>query len=396
MDRSAMQASEKGDIEAVRTSPARADRSRAEVSPGFASWLIRHRVGLVCSSFQAGQLLFFGADSGGHVVSTATKIAGVMGVAAFSQRLYLADRTRIWRFENALRPREVIEGRFDRLFVTRNAQVTGYVATHEVAVAPSGRIIFTSAKYACLATISMTHAFKAIWKPPFISKLAPEDRCHLNGVAMEGERVRYVTTCATTDIVDGWRDHRRDGVVVIDVETDRILVEGLSMPHSPRLHGGAVWVDDAGSGHLCRIDPQTGRRENVAFCPGFLRGLTLVGSYTVLTASLPRYGRFQGLPLDDEMARRKAHPWCGVFVIDLRSGDLAEWIRLGSEYTELVDVALIPNVRCPMALEPDTPQMQDAITFEDECAVAKPAVGPVQGAGADAGSVPVAQLRCGV
>src|SRR5262252_10782659 len=157
-----MEASENGAIAAATASPARTDKCRAEVSPGFASWLIRHRVGMMCSSFQAGQLLFFGADSRGHVVSTTAKIAGVMGLAAFSQRIYLADRTRIWRFENALRPREVIEGRFDRLFVTRNAQVTGYVATHEVAVAPSGRIIFTSAKYACLATISMTHAFKAI------------------------------------------------------------------------------------------------------------------------------------------------------------------------------------------------------------------------------------------
>src|SRR5262249_714701 len=80
-----------------------------------------------------------------------------------------------------------------------------------------------------------------------------------------------------------------------------------------------------------------------------------------------------------------AHPWCGVFVIDLRSGDLAGWIRLGSEDTELVDVALIPNVRCPMALEPDTPQMQDAIRFEEEWDVGKPAVGPVQGAWGGAG-----------
>ena len=89
---------------------------------------------------------------------------------------------------------------------------------------------------------------------------------------------------------------------------------------------------------------------------------------TIVNSTISRIPswRFQGLPLDDELARRKAHPWCGVFVIDLRSGHLAEWIRMSGEYTELVDVALIPNVRCPMALEPDSPQMQDAITFEDE------------------------------
>jgi uncharacterized protein (TIGR03032 family) len=360
--------------DAVRTGPAAAARLRAETSPGFASWLTRHRAGMVCSSFQTGQLIFLGVDSNGHVISTTVAVPTVMSVAAFSQRLYLVDRTRIWRFENALPPDQVIEGRFDRLFVSRNAQVTGNVSAHEIVVAPSGRIVFTSAKYACLATLSPVRSFRAVWKPPFISKLAPEDRCHLNGVCGEGERIRYVTACAATDIVDGWRDHRRDGGVVIDVEANRIVAEGLSMPHSPRLHDGVLWVLDAGSGHLCRIDPQTGRRENVAFCPGFLRGLTFTGPYAVLTASLPRYGRFQGLLLDDELARRKAVPWCGVFIIDLRTGDIAEWVRLGAGYTELVDVGLIPNVRCPTGLAPDSPQMQDAITFEDGCGEAKAGV----------------------
>jgi uncharacterized protein (TIGR03032 family) len=361
-------------VKAVRTGPAAAARPRAETSSGFASWLTRHRVGMVCSCFQTGQLIFFGVDSNGHVISTTVDAPTVMSIVAFSQRLYLTDRTRIWRFENVLPPNQVIEGRFDRLFVSRNAQVTGNVGAHEIVVAPSGRIVFTSAKYACLATFSPVCSFRAVWKPPFISKLAPDDRCHLNGVCGEGERIRYVTACAATDIVDGWRDHRRDGGVVIDVEANRIVAEGLSMPHSPRVHDGGLWVLDAGSGHLCRIDPQTGRRENVAFCPGFLRGLTFAGPYAVLTASLPRYGRFQGLPLEDELARRKAVPWCGVFIIDLRTGDVAEWVRLGAGYTELVDVAVFPNVRCPTGLASDSPQMQDAITFEDGCGEARAGV----------------------
>jgi hypothetical protein len=69
---------------------------------------------------------------------------------------------------------------------------------------------------------------------------SPEDRCHLNGVCGEGERICYVTARAATDIVDGWRDHRRDGGVVIDVEANRIVAEGLSMPHSPRVHDGVL------------------------------------------------------------------------------------------------------------------------------------------------------------
>jgi uncharacterized protein (TIGR03032 family) len=155
-------------------------------------------------------------------------------------------------------------------------------------VEPSGRMVFVNTKYGCLATVSMSHAFKPLWKPKFISKLVAEDRCHLNGLGLLDGRVKYVTACSTTDVVDGWRDHRRAGGVLIDVETDHVVAEGFSMPHSPRVRGGQIWPLDSGTGWLCRVDPQTGRRENVAFCPGFLRGLALHGDYAIATISLPR------------------------------------------------------------------------------------------------------------
>jgi uncharacterized protein (TIGR03032 family) len=227
-------------------------------------------------------------------------------------------------------------------------------------------MIFVNTKYSCLATVSMTHAFTPVWKPSFISKLASEDRCHLNGLAMADGKPRYVSACATTDIVDGWRQRRRDGGVLIDVASDHVIAEGLSMPHSPRVHEGAVWFLNSGSGHLCRLDADTGRRENVVFCPGFLRGLAMIGPYAVATMSLPRNGRFQGLQLDDELAQRNAEPWCGLVIIDTRRGDIVEWVRLGGDFAEMFDVGLIPETRAPAGIAPDSPDMQEAISFEDE------------------------------
>ena len=346
-------------------------KSPAEVSPGLVSWMIRHQISLVCSACRAGQLLFIGSRSDGAPVFTTAQFAGAMGLVAFSQRVYLATQTSILRLENALRPDELADDQFDRLFVPRNAQITGNIGLHELAIEPSGRIIFVNTRYSCIATVSMTHAFKPLWKPAFVSKIAPEDRCHLNGLAMEGERVRYATAFSTTDVVDGWRERRADGGVLIDVASDRVIAEGFSIPHSPRVHGGSVLLHDSGSGYLCRVDPQTGRRENVAFCPGLPRGLAFVGSYAVVTLSLPRHGRFQGLALDDELARRKASPWCGLMVIDLRHGDVVEWVRLGDEMVELFDIAIIPMTRCPTGIGPDSPELQDAITFEEVVPVAK-------------------------
>lgn len=85
------------------------------------------------------------------------------------------------------------------------------------------------------------------------------------------------------------------------------------MPHSPRVHDGGLWVLDAGSGHLCRIDPQTGRREDVAFCPGFLCGLTFTGHYAVLTASLPRYDQLVPQNALAKQASTKDHQGRGRF-----------------------------------------------------------------------------------
>jgi uncharacterized protein (TIGR03032 family) len=349
----------------------------AEVSPGLVAWMLRHRVSLVCSSYRTGRLLFIGSRSDGSPAFSRAQFSGAMGLAAFSQRIYAAGRTAIWRLENALRPDELVDDRFDRLFVPRNAQITGDLGTHEIAVEPSGRIIFVATKYSCLATISLTHAFKALWKPAFVSRLAPEDRCHLNGLAMDDGRVRYATACSTTDIVDGWRERRADGGVLIDVASDRVVAEGFSMPHSPRVNGGMVWLLDSGSGQLCRLDPHGGRREDVAFCPGFLRGLAFVGSYAIVTLSLPRRGRFQGLALDDALARRGAEPWCGLMIIDTRHGDVVEWVRFANE-SELFDVAAIPLTRCPTVIAPEGSDMQDAITFEEDLAMAKTAAILVQ------------------
>jgi uncharacterized protein (TIGR03032 family) len=345
---------------------ARARKQPVEVSAGLVTWMIRNQVSFAFSSYQHGDLFFLGAQGNGSAVFSRARFPYAMGVAAFAQRIYLASHAQIWRLENILKPDELVNDRYDRLFVPRNGQVVGPLDVHELGVEPSGRILFANTKYSCLATPSITHSFQPVWKPKFVSKLAPEDRCHLNGVGMEEGRVRYVTCCSTSDIVDGWREHRTDGGVVIDVSDDRIVAEGLSMPHSPRVHRGGVWLLESGTGRLCRLDATTGARDHVGFYPGFLRGLAFVDNYAVVTLSLPRNGRFQGLVLDDELTKRKAVPWCGLLVIDTRNGDVVEWVRFDGDVKELFDVALIPGVRCPRGLTPGSPALQEAISMDVE------------------------------
>ncbi|WP_051335268.1 DUF4915 domain-containing protein [Methylocapsa acidiphila] len=193
----------------------------------------------------------------------------------------------------------------------------------------------------------------------------PEDRCHLNGIAMEGGRAHYVTCCSTTDSVESWRGGRRDGGVLIDIETDAIIADGLSMPHSPRVMGEAIYFLESGRGALVRLDRKSGRREDVTFCPGFARGLTFVGHYAILTISLPRIAAFNGLAVAEQMRARGATPWRGLLIVDLRNGDIVEWWRLEGDVTELFDVGVIENIRSPRGLGPHSSELAEAMRGEE-------------------------------
>src|SRR5690606_20593518 len=179
----------------------------------------------------------------------------------------------LWRFENVLRSNEVIHGQYDKCYVPRNAQTIGDLDIHELGIRSNGKVVFVNTKYSCLAELSQTHSFKPIWKPKFVSKLAPEDRCHLNGLAMVDGRPKYVTAVCRSDTVDGWRDRRHAGGVVIDIETDEIVCEGLSMPPSPRWANGKRGVLTAGPGQLAGADFDKKASVRLHFFPGSLAGL---------------------------------------------------------------------------------------------------------------------------
>ena len=106
---------------------------------------------------------------------------------------------------------------------------------------------------------------------------------------------------------------------------------------------------------------------NRAQCTSNLKQLAIgCHSYHDVYISLPRDGAFAGLALQDELKKRDGEPWCGVCIVDLRSGDLIEWIRLDGAIKELFDVAAIPEVACPMALGVHSPDIQSLISFDPE------------------------------
>ena len=332
----------------------------------FASWLAEHQLSLAFTTYQAGKVFFIGSNPNGRLSVFERTFARCMGLAGNDQTLWMSSLFQMWRLENTLPPGEVVDG-YDRLYVPRTAYTTGDLDIHDIALGPDGNPLFIATLFGCIATLSETHSIKPIWKPPFISRLAAEDRCHLNGLATENGQPRYVTAVSQTDITDGWREHRSSGGILMDVDSNEVVLEGLSMPHSPRIHDGEVYLADSGTGRFGKADLTTGKFEEIAFCPGFIRGVSIYKHFAVVGLSLPRHNKtFSGLPLQDTLSDKGVEPRCGLFVIDLKTGDIAHWLRLEGIVSELYDVVTLPGVKRPSALGLRSDEIRRTISLETD------------------------------
>ena len=330
-------------------------------------WLAETGCSLAFTTYQAGKLFLIGIQADGRLSIFERSFPRCMGLAstADGRRLILSTQYQIYRLDNAMPSDETRDG-FDALYVPRMSWITGDLDVHDVALDRIGRPIFISTLFSCLATVSDGFSFKPLWRPNFVSKLAPEDRCHLNGLAAENGEPRYVTAVSTSDVSDGWRDKRTDGGVLIDIASDRVVLEGLSMPHSPRLYKGRVWLLNSGAGQFGFADPDTGRFEPIAFCPGYARGLAMIGDYAVIGLSLARKTRtFHGLPLDQALQDHGAEARCGIIVVNINSGDTVAWLRIEGIVDELYDVISLPAVTRPSALGFKTDEIERFISIDE-------------------------------
>lgn len=334
------------------------------MSPGLVRWLGLNNVSLALSSYQSGKFYLIGRNPKGGLLVDERLFQHAMGIAVDGKRIYLATQASLVEMVSTLTGTERANEIYDACFVPRRLHVTGALDAHDIGLDKDGEPIFVSTRYNCLARPSRTHNFKPIWKPSFISKIIAEDRCHLNGLTMEDGEVAYVTAVSKSDTIDGWRDRRADGGVIIDVKAGKVLTTGLSMPHSPRLHDGKLYVLNSGEGTLLQIDRETGEKTEIAFCPGFVRGLSFTGNYAVVGLSRPRYNRFEGLALDQKLADADSEPWTGVQVIDLNTGSVAEWFRIDGAVMEIYDTGVVPEVICGMSLSLGAGEIANFVTHE--------------------------------
>ncbi len=369
-------------------------------SPQFPDWLRQLQLSLAFTTYQTNRLFLIGTKPDGGLSLFERIYDRAMGLYATPERLYISTRYQLWQLDNILAAGTEHDG-YDKLYVPRLAHTTGDNNTHEVVLTnppqspvekgqQRGGIVFVNTLFSCLAAPHPKHSFTPLWKPLFISKLVPEDKCHLNGLALENGLPAYVTACSTTDTAAGWRAHRQSGGAIIDVRTNEIVCTGLSMPHSPRVYGGKLWLLNSGTGEFGFADREKGQFQPVAFCPGFVRGLAFYGNYAIIGMSQPRHQNFAGLALDERLATNKMVARCGLTIVDLKAGKVVGWLEFKNTVKELFDVAVLPGVRRPMALGFQGDEIERFVTFEGSSGIVftRPTVGGMGGVAPHPNSLP--------
>jgi uncharacterized protein (TIGR03032 family) len=301
------------------------------------------------STYQAGKVVAVGVAQGELTLSY-HNFERAMGLAVKPNGIAVGARAQVWFLRSApdIAPRVEPAGRHDACFLTRSAHFTGEIQAHELAWA-GDELWLVNTAFSCLCTLDGRHSFVPRWRPPFISALAAEDRCHLNGLALADGAPRYVTALAETNTPQGWRADKANSGCLIDVASGQTVARGFAMPHSPRVHRGRVWMLHSGAGQLVLVDPANGKVDTVTELPGYTRGLALYDRFAFVGLSKIREtSTFGGMPI----AERRPELKCGVGVVDLGTGRLMAHVEFVTGVEEIFDVQVVPGARCPLLSGP--------------------------------------------
>lgn len=315
------------------------------------------RFSLLVTTYQAGKLVILRNDDG--VLNTHFRnFLKPMGLAIQGGKLAIGCNIDVWEFHNVPAVCAKLDEsdeykdkpvKHDACFMPRRSHTTGDMQIHEMAWI-GDELWFVNTSFSCLATRSDVNSFEPRWRPKFVTELVPGDYCHLNGLATKEGRVRYVTALGETNTVGGWRENKRDGGLLIDVDSNEIILRGLSMPHSPRWYRDKLWLLESGNGGIGTVDLESGRYEEIAQLPGFTRGLSFLGPLAFVGLSQVRESAvFSGIPLVERLEERT----CGVWVLNIETGQTIAFCRFEDAVQEIFAVEALTGSLFPDLINHD-------------------------------------------
>ena len=335
---------------------------RSQHTANFAEILAQLNISLVVSTYQAGKLILLRAKQG--IVNTHFKsFQRPMGMACKDGQFSLGSHHQILTFRNVPQVAAQLNSDIlhDACYLPAHSHITGDIDIHEMAYVED-ELWIVNTQFSCLCTLDPANSFVPQWRPPFISAYALGDRCHLNGLAVRDAEVRYVTALGQTDHKGGWRANKAKGGLLMEIQSNEIILDGLSMPHSPRWYRDTLWFLESGYGSLSQVNLEQKTTQMVAQMPGFTRGCAFYDDFAFVGLSKVRESAtFSGLPLTKTQEERI----CGVWVIHLPTANIVAFLKFQGDVEEIFAVEVLPNCRHPEITEWDSEQALHAYVLPD-------------------------------
>lgn len=333
-------------------------------SPNIAELLQKLNCSIAISTYQAGKVIFISPSDRDHLVQLPRQFPKPMGMALQGNKMALATLNEVVVLANNKElaktyPRQ--PNVYDGLFIPQATYYTGEVDIHDLHWTSKG-LLAVNTRFSCLSYINDDYSFTPWWKPSFINTISPEDCCHLNGLAMEGDKPKFVTVLGKTDTPGGWRKSKASGGCLIDIDSNEIVAENLPMPHSPRIYDNKVYVLLSATGELAEIDVHNKSYKVIKRFDGFVRGLDRIGDHIFIGLSKLRQTSmaFADLPI----AQRSI--FCGIVVMHLPTASIVGYIKYENSVEEIYDVKVLPGMLRPGILNQEKPEFRMALSTPEK------------------------------
>ncbi len=332
-----------------------------EYSPQFAELLNKLEISIAVSTYQAGKVIILSAVNGDKLMQLPRTFHSPMGLATKKDTLAVATNNTVELLRNVPTLSKTYPQNpnvYDAIYMPRASYYTGAVSMHDMIFTPDDKIIGINTLFSCLCSIDNKYSFQPIWKPDFITNLAPEDKCHLNGLASQNGEVKYVTALGKSNEQGGWRENKMNGGIVMEYPSGRIIAQGLGMPHSPRIYNNKLYILNSTQGELICMDTQTGEYEVICKLGGFARGMSRCGDYLFIGVSKLRHNShvFKDLPIAKTS-------FAGVVAVYLPYKTIVGTVKYEMTVDEIYDVKVLHNLKRPSLISPHMPIHSSALSM---------------------------------
>lgn len=331
-----------------------------QYSPNVPELLKALNCSLAISTYQAGKIIFISAKDDESLVQLPRTFKKPMGFCIHEDKMAVATKDEVVFLKTDAELAKFYPKKpnvYDALFIPRASYYTGFVDIHDIDLGVNKEIFAVNTSFSCIVKVDKNYSFTPYWKPKFISKLASEDRCHLNGMALMNGLPKFATAFSQGDTPQSWRETVTTSGVLIDVETDEIIANNLKMPHSPRIFNDKLYTLFSATGELVNIDTKTGKVETVVNLNAFVRGLAKCGDYLFIGVNKLRKNSSSFSKLDIA----KQANWAGIKIVHLPSGALVGEIKYLASVDEIYDIQVLPNFVRPNILNAYNDEFKKAL-----------------------------------